>query len=71
VRVRQSFKERPDGEGTESSIGLDVRGQVTPVSRNDPMVRVLKGAYRSWSIAHFLSFKERPDGEGTERVLTR
>ena len=46
-----------------------VLAQEYHVSRNDPMVRVLKGEQGKLLLAPQPSFKERPDGEGTERHI--
>ena len=40
--LSESFKERPDGEGTERYAIPQACQAHTSVSRNDPMVRVLK-----------------------------
>ena len=40
--------------------------QLRPVSRNDPMVRVLKVFSLDTTVGTTGRFKERPDGEGTE-----
>ena len=64
---KASYSQRPDSEGTESSVSWAASMASNSVTANDPTPRVLKVMQYDLSLGTTYGYSQRPDSEGTER----